>query len=60
MGVGEEGLGAVAGGFALLIDLWVGVAISAVLSAAVAVTGHVRYRRDRAVSHDEELAEVSA
>ncbi|GAB3547805.1 YoaK family protein [Arthrobacter tumbae] len=54
------GLGAVAGGFALLIDLWVGVAISAVLSAAVAVTGHVRYRRDRAASHDGELAEVSA
>lgn len=50
------GLGAVAGGFALLIDLWVGVAISAVLSASVALIGHLRYRQDRAADRSEELA----
>lgn len=41
------GLGAVAGGFALLIDLWVGIAISAVLSFVVTLVGHVKYRRDK-------------
>ncbi len=41
------GLGAVAGGFALLIDLWVGVAISAVLAGAVTAAGHLRFLRDR-------------
>lgn len=49
------GLGAVAGGFALLIDLWVGVAISAALSAIVAIAGHVRYRRDAAEARAGEL-----
>lgn len=53
------GLGAVAGGFALLIDLWVGVAISALLSAVVAIAGHVRYRQDRAALRDAELSEIA-
>jgi uncharacterized membrane protein YoaK (UPF0700 family) len=53
------GLGAVAGGFALLMDLWVGVAISAALSAAVAVIGHRRYRRDMLNAGSEELAGVA-
>lgn len=46
------GLGAVAGGFALLIDLWVGVAISAVLAGAVTAAGHVRFLRDREGAED--------
>ncbi|WP_035776364.1 YoaK family protein [Arthrobacter sp. H5] len=41
------GLGAVAGGFALLIDLWVGIAISALLASGVTLVGHLRYRHDR-------------
>ena len=53
------GLGAVAGGFALLIDLWVGVAISALLSAVVAIAGHVRYRQDRSALRDAELSEIA-
>lgn len=50
------GLGAVAGGFALLIDLWVGVAISAVLSAIVTIVGHWRFRRDRRETSVDRLA----
>jgi uncharacterized membrane protein YoaK (UPF0700 family) len=38
--------GAVAGAAALKIDLWAGIALSALLSCAVAVIGHVRSRRD--------------
>lgn len=50
------GLGAVVGAFALLVDLWVGVAVSAVLSAGVALVGHLRYRRDRQEQISEEPA----
>lgn len=46
------GLGAVAGGFALLIDLWVGIALSAVLALVVTVIGHLRYRSDRMLADD--------
>ncbi|GAB3542369.1 YoaK family protein [Arthrobacter tecti] len=52
------GLGAVAGGFALLIDLWVGVAISAVLTIMVTLLGHLRYRRDRRHA-DRDLVEAA-
>ncbi|MHA7263583.1 YoaK family protein [Arthrobacter sp. TMN-37] len=38
--------GAVAGAAALKIDLWAGIALSAVLTSAVTVLGHVRARRD--------------
>jgi uncharacterized membrane protein YoaK (UPF0700 family) len=38
--------GAVAGAAALGIDLWAGIALSAVLSCTVAILGHVRSRRD--------------
>ncbi|WP_458116624.1 YoaK family protein [Arthrobacter sp. D2-10] len=53
------GLGAVAGGFALLIDLWVGISISAGLSAVVTVLGHLRYRQDRETEVKKEPAAVA-
>lgn len=53
------GLGAVAGAFALLVDLWVGVALSAVLSAVVAGAGHLRHRRDRHEQRRKEPALAS-
>lgn len=41
-------LGAVAGGAAVHVHLWLGLAISAILASAVALVGHRRYRRDAA------------
>ncbi|WP_434991985.1 YoaK family protein [Arthrobacter sp. Ld5] len=38
--------GAVVGALALTVDLWVGIAVSAVLSAVVTLLGHVRHRQD--------------
>ena len=38
--------GAVVGALALKADLWVGIAVSAVLSAVVTLLGHLRHRRD--------------
>lgn len=39
--------GAVVGALTLRVDLWLGIAVSALLSAVVTVLGHVRYRQDR-------------
>jgi uncharacterized membrane protein YoaK (UPF0700 family) len=39
--------GAVVGALALTVDLWLGVAVSAVLSAIVTLLGHLRHRRDK-------------
>jgi uncharacterized membrane protein YoaK (UPF0700 family) len=39
--------GAVVGALALSVGLWLGVAISALLSAAVTLLGHLRHRQDR-------------
>ncbi|OUM40985.1 DUF1275 family protein [Arthrobacter agilis] len=39
--------GAVIGALTLKVDLWLGVAVSALLSAVVTLLGHLRHRRDR-------------
>lgn len=54
------GLGAVAGGFALLIDLWVGIALSAALTAVVTAVGHQRYGRDKVGAPSEDLVEAAS
>ncbi len=51
------GLGAVAGGFALMVGLWLGLAISAALALAVTLAGHLRYRRDRKLVREESVSE---
>ena len=38
--------GAVVGALTLKVDLWLGVAVSALLSAVVTLLGHLRHRRD--------------
>ena len=40
-------LGALVGALALLASLWLGIAISALLSGIVTLLGHLRYRQDR-------------
>ncbi len=40
-------LGALVGALALLASLWLGIAISALLSGLVTLLGHLRYRQDR-------------
>lgn len=41
------GLGALVGAAALLIDLWVGIAVASAVSFTVTTVGHLRYRRDK-------------
>ncbi|MUK02823.1 DUF1275 domain-containing protein [Vibrio cholerae] len=51
--------GAVVGALALTVDLWLGIAISGVLSGVVTLVGHVRHRHDlsaQAAVHAEESA----
>ncbi len=51
--------GAVVGALALRVDLWLGIAVSALLSGAVTMIGHVRHRRDlsaQAAANAEESA----
>jgi uncharacterized membrane protein YoaK (UPF0700 family) len=42
-------LGAVVGALTLQVDLWLGIAVSAVISGVVTLLGHVRCRADRKV-----------
>lgn len=47
--------GAVVGALTLRVDLWLGIAVSALLSAVVTVLGHVRYRQDHAAAASENV-----
>ncbi|MHA7209767.1 YoaK family protein [Arthrobacter sp. MDT1-65] len=49
--------GAVVGALALSVGLWLGVAVSALLSAVVTLLGHLRHRQDRAGSVAESTKE---
>lgn len=52
-------LGALAGALTLRVDLWLGVAVSALISGVVTLLGHLRYRADRqaaATGNAEETA----
>lgn len=56
-------LGALVGAAALHIDLWVGIALSAVLSAVVTLIGQLRHRKDKreaAMAVDAESEPVTA
>jgi uncharacterized membrane protein YoaK (UPF0700 family) len=55
-------LGALTGSAALLVGLWLGLGVAAVIASAVVVVGHVRYRRDarEALVDREEAAGVGA
>lgn len=54
-------LGAVVGSAALLaVDLWLGITIAAVLTAVVALLGHLRYRRERRTASGTGAADVES
>ncbi|MHA7272877.1 YoaK family protein [Arthrobacter sp. TMT4-20] len=53
-------LGALVGAAALQLDLWVGIALSAVLSAVVTLIGQLRYRKDRRAAANERELEPAA
>ncbi|THJ67957.1 DUF1275 domain-containing protein [Arthrobacter echini] len=47
--------GAVVGALTVKVELWLGIAVSALLSAVVTVAGHVRYRQDRRAAASENV-----
>jgi len=51
--------GAVVGALTLRVDLWLGVAVSALLSGVVTLAGHLRYRRDRKEPSAESTKETA-
>ncbi|PPB49715.1 DUF1275 domain-containing protein [Arthrobacter pityocampae] len=51
--------GAVVGAVALKGDLWIGIAVSAVLSAVVTLLGHLRHRRDVRAALTENAGEAA-
>jgi hypothetical protein len=49
--------GAVVGALTLSVGLWLGVAVSALLSAVVTLLGHLRHRQDRRLDIAESAKE---
>ncbi|WP_043444179.1 YoaK family protein [Arthrobacter sp. L77] len=51
--------GAVVGALTLRVDLWLGIAVSALLSAVVTLLGHLRHRQDVSGGHTENVGEAA-
>ncbi|WP_258069970.1 YoaK family protein [Arthrobacter sp. SX1312] len=51
--------GAVVGALTLRVDLWLGIAVSALLSAVVTLLGHLRHRQDVKAGHTENAGEAA-
>lgn len=53
-------LGALVGSAALLAGLWLGLGVAALIASAVAVVGHLRYRKDALATADDAGTRVGA